>query len=162
ALLFVLLPNYVHRVWSAWAGASAATFALVDVGLHVFAPAAVTAAFLVVWLREFDHPRRGELVRAGGYGLALAAVQTTVMHGELGSAWMWDGGTRGALGGAAGLWLGAAASGAVLLWAVAMLLRREGVPPASGPGRVALIGTAILTLASIKAPGVGPAAAILV
>jgi uncharacterized membrane protein len=50
----------------------------------------------------------------------------------------------------------------VLLWAVVLLLQREGVAPTSGPGAIALAGAAILGLASFKAPGVGPAAAILV
>ncbi|HSE01126.1 MAG TPA: DUF4401 domain-containing protein [Burkholderiales bacterium] len=162
ALLFVLVPNFVHRVWTAWSGTYAAAFALFDLGLYAFAPAAVTAAFLTVWLHEFDHPRHGELLRAGGYGLALAAVQTAVMHGGLYYALVLGRGTGAALGGEAGAWIAAAAAGAVLLWAVVTLLRRESVPLASGPGKVALAGATILALATLKAPGVGPAVAILV
>jgi len=162
ALLFVLLPNYLHRVWAAWSGTYAASFALLDMGLQAFVPAAVTAAFLAVWLREFDHPRHGELVRSGGYGLALAAVQTAVMHGELWYSWMQARGGAVLFGGEAGAWIGAVTCGAVLLWAVITLLRREGVPLASAVGKIALAGAAILALLSLKTPGVGPAAAILV
>src|SRR5690606_863952 len=32
AVLFVLLPSLVHRVWCAWSGAIAVTFALADLG----------------------------------------------------------------------------------------------------------------------------------
>ena len=81
AVLFALLPSFVHRVWCAWSGAIAVTFALADLGLAAFAPAAVTAAFAAVWLAELDHAKRGEMLRAGGYGLGLAAVQTAVVQG---------------------------------------------------------------------------------
>lgn len=162
ALLFLLLPNFVHRVWTAWTGAYAMSFAMADLGLQAFAPAAVTAGFIVVWLREFDHPDRGELLRAGGYGLALAAVQTAVMHGGLWYGWLATMGGRVPSGSVALAWAGAVAAGAVLVAAVLLLLRREQLAADSGPGRVALAAAAVLALASIKAPGVGPAVAILV
>jgi hypothetical protein len=161
ALLFLLLPNFVHRVWSAWTGAYAMSFALADMGLHAFAPAAVTAGFIVVWLREFDYPARGELIRAGGYGLALAAVQTAVMHGSLWYGWIATLGGRVPAGSVALAWAGAVVAGAVLVGAVVLLLRREQVALDSGPGRVALAAATVLALASLKAPGVGPAVAIL-
>lgn len=161
AALFVLVPNFVHRVWTAWSGATALSYALVNSGLQAFVPAAATAAFLAVWLHEFDYPRRGELLRAGGYGLALVAVQAAVLHAGLFWLW-WARGSISVLGGEAGAWLGALAAGAVLIWAVIVLLHREGLALGSGPGKVALSGAAILALVSLKAPGVGPAAAILV
>jgi len=131
-------------------------------GLQVFAPAAVTAAFIVVWLKEFDCPARGELLRAGGYGLALAAVQTAVMHGGIWYSWLATMGGQAHSGSVALAWAGAVAAGVVLVAAVLLLLRREQVALDSGPGRVALVAAAVLALASIKAPGVGPAVAILV
>lgn len=162
ALLFVLVPNFLHRLWTSWSGSYAAVFALSDAGLQVFAPAAITAAFLWVWLSEFDYPKRGMLLRAGGYGLALAAVQSTVLHGDLWTAWMLGRGVHGPLGGEAGIWLGNLASGAVFVWAVHRLLRREGVTLQERHGRVALGGAVLIALISLRAPGVGPAAAILV
>lgn len=161
ALLFLLLPNFVHRVWTAWTGAYAMSFAMADMGLQAFAPAAVTAGFIVVWLREFDYPERGELIRAGGYGLALAAVQTAVMHGSLWYGWIATMGGRAPSGSVALAWAGAVVAGAVLVGAVLLLLRREQVALDSGPGRVALAAATVLALASLKAPGVGPAVAIL-
>lgn len=162
ALLFVLLPNFVHRVWTAWTGVYAMSFALADLGLQAFAPAAVTAGFIFVWLREFEQPERGEMLRAGGYGLTLAAVQTAVMHGSLWYGWLASMGGRVHSDSVAQAWAGAVAAGAVLVVAVLLLLRREQVAVDSGPGKVALAAAAILALASIKAPGVGPAVAILV
>jgi hypothetical protein len=160
AALFALIPNSVHRIWTAWSGAYAAVFALGGMGLAAYAPASLTAGFLLVWLREFEHPRGGELLRAGGYGLAIAAVQTAVMHGPLTHALLWGGGQGAERQFHA--WAGAFACSAVLLWAALALLRREGVALASGPGRIALAGAAILALVSLKAPGIAPATAILV
>lgn len=162
ALLFLLLPNFVHRVWAAWTGAYAMSFAMADLGLQAFAPAAVTAGFIVVWLREFDYPERGELVRAGGYGLALAAVQTAVMHGGLWYGWLATMGGRVPSSSVALAWAGAVVAGAMLVGAVLLLLRREQVALDSGAGKVALAAATVLALASLKAPGVGPAVAILV
>lgn len=161
ALLFLLLPNFVHRVWTAWTGAYAMSFALADMGLQAFAPAAVTAGFVLVWLKEFDYPARGELLRAGGYGLALAAVQTAVMHGSLWYGWIAVMGGRTPSGSVALAWAGAIAAGAVLVGAVLLLLRREQLGQDTGPGKVALVAATVLALASLKAPGVGPAVAIL-
>jgi hypothetical protein len=162
ALLFALVPNFIHRVWTSWTAVYAAVFALGNYGLQAFAPAAVTLGFLWPWLAEFDHPRRGELLRAAGYGLALAAVQTAVLHGSL---WMLS--LRSLVGhtlpgGALPPWLGNLAAGLVLVWAVLWLLKREGVGLGEAHGRIALAGAVVLALLSLKAPGVGPAAAILI
>jgi hypothetical protein len=162
AALFVLIPNYLHRVLCAWGGVLALMWLLVDAGFYALAPAAVTAAFIWVWLSEFDFGRQGPLLRAGGYGLALAAVQTAVMHGGLWGIWMATLGRRHADSWIGIYWLGHIASALVLLWAVLKLLRREGLALDSGQGRVALAGAVILGAASFKAPGVAPAVAILI
>ena len=161
AVLFWLLPSYVHRVWSAGVGACALAVALADMGFLAFTPALVLAAFAWVWLREFDHARLGSLVRAGGYGLAVAAVVIAVMHGEVSIAWILDH-PKAPVGGIAGVWMGAALTGAALLWAVIQLLGREDVPLDSAQGKIAIIGAIILAAATLKAPGIGPATAVLV
>jgi uncharacterized membrane protein len=162
ALLFALVPNFVHRVWTSWTAAFAVVYVLGKLGLHSFAPAAVTLGFLWPWLAEFDHPRRGELLRAAGYGLALAAVQTVAMHGPLLLDWMHGHGAPGRFSGELWWWLGNVASGLVLVWAVLRLLKREGVGLGEAHGSLALAGAGVLALISLKAPGVGPAVAILV
>ena len=159
--LFWLLQSYVHRIWSAAVGACALAMALADMGLLAFTPALVLAAFAWVWLREFDHGKDGPLVRAGGYGLALAAVAIAVMHGELSIAWILDH-PKSPVGGIAGAWIGAGLTAAALLWAVVQLLAREDVPLESPQGKIAFVGAVILAVATLKAPGIGPAAAVLV
>jgi hypothetical protein len=161
AALFVLVPNFVHRVWVAWTGVFAIALALGDVGLHVLPLSLATAAFAWVWVREFDFGTSAEMGRAGGYGLALASMQLAFMHGDQ----LWNSLLNGdgvKLGGHVVVWVGAALAAAVLLWVVVLLLRREGVGLDSRTGRIALASAAILSLVSIRAPGVGPAVAILV
>ena len=162
AVLFVLVPNYLHRVLSALGAALALLWLIMDAGLFAFAPAAMTAAFLAAWLAEFEFERQGPLLRAGGYGLAIAAVLTAVSHGGLWLGWMIGRGHGAPIGGEAVRWLGDSASLLVLVGAVVALIRREGLELGSGQGRVGLTAAIILGLASFKAPGVGPAAAILV
>lgn len=161
ALLFVLVPSFVHRFWSAWTAALAGTYAMLDAGWFAFAPAIVTAAFVWVALAEFRWAGRGEMARAAMYGLAVAAVMNAMAYGEL-AGYLVHGGRRAFALGEPGLWLARLASVAVLLATVAALLQREGLGFASGQGRVGLAGALILGAASIEAPGVGPAAAILV
>lgn len=162
ALLFVLVPNFVHRLWAALSCGLAATYAMLDAGLYAFTPAATTALFAWAALSEFKLARHGEMVRAGVYGLALTAVAAAVMHGHLLGGIPLGLGRPAVDSGQAGVWLGRVASLAVLVGAVLMLLRREGLPLSSGQGRIGLVGAVILGLASIKAPGVGPATAILI
>ncbi len=162
AALFVLIPNFLHRVLCALGGALAANWLLLDAGLAAFAPAAVTAAFLAAWLSEFELDRHGPLLRAGGYGLAIAAVVTAVLHGGLWLGWLARQGHGAPVGGDPVEWLGRGASALVLVAAVVALLRREGLALGSGQGRVGLAAALILGAASFKAPGVGPAVAILV
>ena len=161
AVLFWLLPSYVHRVWSAGVGACALAVALADMGFLAFTPALILAAFAWVWLKEFDYAKQASLVRAGGYGLAIAAVVIAVMHGEFSITRILDR-VREPVGGIAGLWIGAALTGAALLWAVIQLLAREDVPLDSAQGKIAVIGAIILAAATLKAPGLGPATAVLV
>jgi uncharacterized protein DUF4401 len=161
AALYFLVPNYVHRIWAAASGACALAMALADMGLLAITPALVLVAFAWVWLKEFDFAKQGSLVRAGGYGLALAAVVIAVMHGERSIAWILDQ-PKTPVGGLIGVWIGAALTGAALLWAVLQLLARESVPLDSAQGKIAMIGAIILAAATLKAPGIGPAAAVLV
>jgi uncharacterized membrane protein len=85
-----------------------------------------------------------------------------VLHGGLWLNWVIRMGHGRPVGGDPVEWLGHAASLAVLIVAVVVLLRREGLALDSGQGRVGLAAALILGAASFKAPAVGPAVAILV
>lgn len=161
-VLFLLLRNDLHRVLSAAAATLALLWLMVDAGGYTLVPAVVTAGVAAAWLPEFRYARQGSLLRAGGYGVALAALCAVVSHGALWLLWMSALGRRAALPGPAMEWVGHAALAAVLAWAAWKLLEREGLGIGTPQGRVASAGVVILGLASIKAPGLAPTLMLLV
>lgn len=158
-ILFLLIPEFLHRVWTAGTAALAMTAALVSWHLP-YAPPLLVAALLWIWLREVERPRQGAWLRPAGYGITLAAMVAVFVLSVIEEpfwtnrwvAWLQ----------VLNLWLAPALSGVALLWMVVRLLRREGVPAGSAPGRIALTGAAIFAVASLWAPGLTPMIAILV
>lgn len=157
-VLFIAIPNLVHRVWTSWTGACAIVFALVDWHLQSYATGLLALACAWVWLNEFHYARHGTMLRAGGYGLVLALMGAMGMAAAMTGAWLWRTGNQDS---EINLWLGAALGGIALLWAVWRLLAREAVEPASGAGWRLLAAAAILAIATLKAPGLAPATLIL-
>ena len=155
AVLFLLAPSFAHRVWTAASGGYAFAYALGHAGLATVAAALLTTAFVAVWLREFESAKHAEAVRAGGYGLAGAAVLSAAQD----SMQILFG--RSAVD-PVSFYAGAIACAVVLVGAAIALLRREGVALGSAQGKVALVGAVILALVAVKAPGIAPATAILV
>lgn len=158
AALFFAIPNFVHRVWSAWTGSSAIVFALVDWRLQAYAPGLLALACAWVWLHEFRYARHGELLRPGAYGLTLSLMGAAGLVAGSAAIGFWH---NPPPGNSAPLWPGAALSGLVLLWSVWQLLSREAVRPNAGSGLGILMATLILALATLKAPGLAPATLIL-
>ena len=160
AILFFVIPGTVHRTWCAATAGYAIAFALARWGLGAYATAVLSGAFALAWLREFDHPRRAQLLRAAGYGLGVAAFLWVAMHGTWADlTWLRQSPPSP---GQASFWPAAVATGAVVLAAAAALLRREGVALASASGALAMAGALIVAAASAKAPGIAPAAGLLV
>jgi hypothetical protein len=52
-VLFVLIPNFLHRVWSAMSGVGALVVAFDSWGLQPYTHALVFAAFSWAWINEF-------------------------------------------------------------------------------------------------------------
>jgi len=161
AVLFLLVPNYIHRVWTAWSASYAVLMALGEGFMH-FAPALAAAAFIGLWLREFQYPRQASMVRAAGYGLAITTLQCAVLSGSLAQALIWGAGFDASGARQPWWWVNGATAGAVLLLGVVALVRREGLSLGAGPAKSALAGALVIAAASIKAPGLAPATAILV
>jgi len=161
AVLFVFVPNFVHRVWSAAAGAAAVFVALADLQLQALTPGLFAAACAWIWLAEFRHAGHGSMLRAGGYGLVLAVVGATAALTWSAGQWLWRPGLDRHPMLEHTLWIGAGMGGMALLWAGWRLLLREAVVPTSASGVRLLAAAAIITLASMKAPGLAPATLIL-
>jgi Domain of unknown function (DUF4401) len=164
AVLFLLVPDFLHRVWTSGTGALALVVALASWNLSFLAPGLLTAAFAWVWLREMEEPSHHEIWRAGGYGLTLACTATLFLLGILTEIGLLDGARQEVAPALLVLrpYLGAAVSGGALVWIVLRLLARESVPLTSGLARIALAAALLLGLASFAAPGLAPAVAILV
>jgi hypothetical protein len=158
--LFVLVPNFLHRVWSAWTAAFAAWLAMLDAGVGPLVPGLLAGAFAALWLAEPELAHYGERTRAAGWGLALATVQFPIF------GWLlWDLpellAFRLPLLGTWVGWAGVGISALVLVAVVLQLLLRQGHSPATRPGAIALAGAVIVALTTLKAPGLAPAVVVL-
>lgn len=159
AILFVVMPNFVHRVWAAGTGALALCIAMGGQELDALALPLFTAGTALIWLREFERPKLGEMMRACGYGITL--VTMFISYTNPGTWMEWhdrDGESTDPV-----LLQGLAYAGIALtvlatIGAALLLLQREKVALTSGAGKAALAFAIVLAAASLKAPGLAPAA----
>lgn len=155
-VLFLLVPNYLHRVWSAVIGVGSLAFLCNQYGLFPFTLVFLMAAASLVWLQEYHWARFGEQVRALGYALVLVSVAHLLTQNYFwneGHFWQEVFGIL-PLGGEQGEWLSGLLLGVVLVTVVVSLLRREGLALTGRTG-LASIGLAILFgLIGAQAPGI--------
>ena len=83
--LFLLIPNFLHRVLSTMSGIGALVVAFSDWGFYPYTQAIVFAAFSWAWLNEFRFAGRGAEIRAAGYGLTLLVIVELVTQSSMGS-----------------------------------------------------------------------------
>lgn len=159
AILFLLNPNFLHRLWCAIGAGFALFFVLSRFGYGSYASALLIGICTVTWLNEFRYVAWGDQIRALGYGSALIAVMTLLfLEGPMMGTLSRVGRTASTAGTAAPpAWIGNALVGAVL---IGTLLKVSG-KAALGAGRMPTAGAAILAALSLKAPGVGLTATIL-
>ncbi|HVY06491.1 MAG TPA: DUF4401 domain-containing protein [Burkholderiales bacterium] len=154
--LFLLIPNFLHRVLSAAAAGGALVVAMMDWGLYFYTNAIVFGVFAWAWLNEFRLVRRGVEMRALAYGMTLLAIYELVMLAE---ARLLREAMRGhghpAIGGEIAAWLGPAAIGVITVVVVWRLLVRQRVAVDRGPGLAALAAAVVVALVSFDAPGLG-------
>lgn len=152
AALAVVLPNFVLRVWCAGAAAIATAIALFASGAYFLSIGLLAAATALSWLNEFTWPRVNSLVRAIGFGLTLAlilvqatAFATETVHGFL---------MRDEVLSWVPRWMGWLLPGVVLIAVVWQLYLRHGKTAEDKNMIIALLGAAVITAASFKAPGI--------
>jgi len=150
--LAIVMPNFVHRVFSALFAATALAMALAIGGvLYIFSGVVMfIAAWL--WLNEFRFPLHIAKVRAIGYGLVLALIQVKgfVLFGMTSLGWR-SGRDPSTL---VQPWVGELLAAAVTLYVVWQLLQRRGQAASGRVGIAALAGTLLLCLASMEARGI--------
>lgn len=155
-VLFLLVPNYLHRMWSALIGIGSAVFLLNQFGLYPFTLALVLAAATVVWLQEFRWVKYGEMLRAVGYSLVIVCISHLLTQNyfwEEGRLWQNVFGVE-PLGGEMGELLASLALGAVLIALVFTLLNRAAIALTSRVGIAALVLVILVVLIGVHAPGI--------
>jgi hypothetical protein len=159
AALAWLLPNFIHRVWSAYMAATALAVGLTASGGYFLSAGLLAAAAAVVWLNEFAWAQRSSLVRPVGYGLTLALV---VVQGTFFARSMMNGFLRGMPADWVSSRVGAALPTVVLLVVTWQLLqrRREIVP--LGSAMVAMFAALAIGAVSLKATGIATGLMIVV
>lgn len=161
AVLFVLVPQFLHRAWSAWSAVSFAWLALLDGNLGPLVPGLLSGAFAAVWLSQADNARFGEWLRPAGWGLAVAVIQIPVVGWlllDLGALTL---DRMGVSPSDVVAWAGVVLSAAVLVAVVVRLLAREGIALGSRPGIGVLAAAVVLGAATLKAPDLAPAIVVL-
>lgn len=159
ALLTVVMPSYVHRVFSAFAGALLLNLALALWGWPYVIGGIIMLMAAWCWLNEFAYPRQMDKIRAVGYGLVLALIllKGTTLFGHETLGWR-----------NAGIhpefrpWMGEAIAGAVTLYVVWRLFQRYGRNGFDVISLLALSGAFLLSALSLKVPGITVGMVILV
>lgn len=154
--LAILMPNFVHRVFSSFWAAFALSLYLAAIGLPYLSCGLVLAGTAWLWLNEFRFPGKARLLQSLGYGLVLTLI-------PIGGSVLFRYRSRGLFVDEswAGLWfqpwMGEVLAGAVALYVVWQLLKqteRRGRMVSRRATVVTQIGILILCAASLEAPGV--------
>ena len=155
AVLAAVVVNEIHRAATAFAAVVSLSLALSWYGVPHLAPALVTAAAAVVWLHEFPWAGQGSVFRPIGYSLVLAALYCNgvlLMHGY--SQLLRHGGVHNPLLARFSYWTGILVIGAVLLYTVFQLAKREGFGITDRLTQTALAAALAIAIVSFKAPGI--------
>ncbi|MBI5484230.1 MAG: DUF4401 domain-containing protein [Deltaproteobacteria bacterium] len=160
AALTLLMPNFMHRIFSTLGAVGAASFGLAQAGLHGVALPLTAAGCALVWRGEMRLAARADLWQPVGYGLALGVLQTattSLMGREMLSLFGRDKGGWLLKHGAE---VGTSLVIIVVLVVTVNILRELVIEPFSSEG-IAILGCAVLTLA-VSFPAHGFAAALLI
>lgn len=157
--LTLLMPNFVHRIFTTLGGVAALYLGLARVGVSVIALPLMAAGSALVWRREIPLARRADLWQPVGYGLALGLLltaTTSLFEKELlnffrygVSRWMQQYGPE----------IGTLLVILIVLWVIIDILQQLSVDPAGRMG-LAILGCALLLL-SVSFPAHGFAVAAL-
>ncbi len=152
-ILALIIPHFIHRVFSSYIAAVASAMALTAMGIPSVVSGVVMLLASLLWLNEFHFPKCMGEIRAIGYGLVLALIQLkgSVLFG--GAALWWR--SSHSLSNSWGQpWIGEILAGTVLLFVVWQLLYRNRKAINKGFMVTVFLGTLLLCAASMKAPGI--------
>ena len=153
ALLAIVIPNFTHRVFSAFIAAFSFAIALAIMGTpHVFSSIIM---FIVswLWLNEFRYPQHLRKTQAIGYGLVLALISLTgtVLYGYNITEWQL---TSSQPEPWVQAWMSEALIGVVMLYVIWQLLQRHHQTISAQLTAGILLAALLLCAASMEAPGI--------
>lgn len=152
--LAIVMPNFVHRVFSSFAAACSFSIALVVFDVPYIASSIILMASVWLWLTEFCCVKHMEKQRAIGYGLVLALILikgtavfgVDVMDGYAGST---------ALNMGVQLWwVNEILLAAVTFYVVVHILNQLGRELFEPMSIAALIGSLLVVIVSAEAQGI--------
>ncbi len=151
--LAMIMPNFVHRVFSSFFAAFAFSMTLTIMGWYYVGSGTVTLLAAMCWLNEFHYLQHIKKIRAIGYGLVLALIQLkgSALFGYRAMGWrllskqedLW-----------ANTWFGEVLIGAVTLWVVWHLLKQYKQTISSRLSITTFLGTLLLCAVSIEVQGI--------
>lgn len=156
-LLAGLMPNFIHRVFSAFFAAYSLQYALSYIGAPYLFSGLLMIPVAFIWLNELEYPKILQPMRAIGYGLVIGLINIKGsalfarhwwMHYRGKPAWVQP-------------WVDEALAGAVILFVVWQLLKRYKVPPTSRTAIAAFAAAIIAFAASFEANGISVGVLIL-
>lgn len=151
AALAFMMPNFIHRVVSAYAAGAALAYACEVSGAQAAAAGILAATVAFVWLREAQFGTLGTVVTPIAYGLTLALMQVEGLSSFRHSVAML---LRERQFPTAWPWIGEALVACALLASVWVLLRRAGWEPQQPRTLLGLVVAIAIGAASFRAPGI--------
>ena len=152
-ILVVLMPNYVHRVFSSFIAAIAFSMAFTEIKMPYWGSGIVMFIAAICWLKEFKYPVHMEKIRAAGYGftMALILLKGVALFGSRifgyhlsekeSEFWTYP-------------WFGEIIIGVVTIYVVWSLLKRYGCILQERTTLVFLIAAILLCVVSLKVQGI--------
>ena len=151
--LAIIMPSFVHRVFSSFLAVFAFSMTLNIMGLPYVISGVVLLLTALCWLNEFHYPQHMEKIRAIGYGLVLSLIllQGTALYGYRTMGGMFGGCQPTTL---SWPWVGEILIGVVTLYVVWYLLQRYKQIPSKRFSILAFLGTLFLIAVSIEVQGI--------
>ena len=151
--LAVVMPNFVHRVFSAFIAAYSFSMSLTQFGAPYIFSSVVMFVVAWLWLHEFNVAKHIRKIQAIGYGAVLGLIQLKGfdLFGIHHFSWR-----MGRINPELWVrpWTAEVLGGVVMVYVVWQLLQRMGHRLSDPIAITALVGTVILSAVSVEAPGI--------
>lgn len=157
-MLVVLMPSYLHRVFSGFCAAVAFYIAMMSLGFPFVFVSILLLVTVWMWLNEFHYPNYFSLMQPVGYGLVFALLIINGTSWFSSDLWDWRYDVSHSV---AQPWMAEVLSGMVVLWMVAQLLRRHFHSLGEKIPVVVFAGTLLLCIVSLEARGITVGIAVL-